>query len=44
MIVGSARASAPLSWLDSGHSPMLSMPAQLARVLADVAREFMPSA
>jgi hypothetical protein len=40
MVAGSARSSAPLSWLDSGHSPMLSMPGALADVLAGVAEEF----
>jgi hypothetical protein len=39
---GSARASASLAWLDSGHSPMLSMPAVLARMLVVAAREFAP--
>ena len=40
MILGSERASAPLSWLDSGHSPMLSMPAHLAQVLAETTGTF----
>ena len=33
MAVGSARAGAPLTWLGSGHSPMLSMPGELGRIL-----------
>lgn len=33
MRLGVGRASAPLTWLPSGHSPMLSMPAVLARTL-----------
>jgi hypothetical protein len=39
MVRGSTRASAPLSWLHSGHSPMLSMPGRLAKVLAEVTGE-----
>jgi hypothetical protein len=37
MHAGASRASASLAWLDSGHSPMLSMPAALARVLEESA-------
>lgn len=44
MIRGSARASAPLSWLASGHSPMLSMTDRLARILADVTGELIRTA
>ena len=40
MVRGSARAAAPLSWLPSGHSPMLSMPAALADELMRVTGEF----
>jgi hypothetical protein len=41
MIRGTARASAPLAWLDSGHSPMLSVPGALAEALVtDVPREW----
>jgi len=39
MLLGAERTAAPLTWLDSGHSPMLSMPGQLAQVLAGVTRE-----
>ncbi len=40
MVRGSARVAAPLSWLHSGHSPMLSMPAALADELVRVTGEF----
>lgn len=43
MVRGSARAAAPLTWLSSGHSPMLSMPSALAEVLVRVTSEFAPS-
>ncbi len=43
MIRGSARAAAPLTWLTSGHSPMLSMPASLADVLVRATSELAPS-
>jgi pimeloyl-ACP methyl ester carboxylesterase len=38
---GAERAGAPLTWLDSGHSPMLSMPLELARLLTSAAGDVM---
>jgi pimeloyl-ACP methyl ester carboxylesterase len=35
MHAGARRASAPLTWLDSGHSPMLSIPRALAQALQE---------
>lgn len=41
MLAGAERASAPLVWLDSGHSPMLAAPKALAAVIIATSRSFM---
>jgi pimeloyl-ACP methyl ester carboxylesterase len=40
MLRGADRASSSLAWLDSGHSPMLSIPRDLAAALAVAADQF----
>jgi hypothetical protein len=35
MHAGARRAAAPLTWLDCGHSPMLSAPRMLAQALQE---------
>ena len=43
MIQGSARVSAPLRWLGTDHSPMLSAPDELARILVRGVRDDLQS-
>jgi hypothetical protein len=38
MVAGAERIGATLTWLDSGHSPMLAIPRELATVIVDTSR------